>query len=396
MSVCHDVGGWLSRFGLGGNSLYCLKFLSFSWNWFFIPSQAETTRCNFFLPTMPFINYQDVQWETMLTESDYDLYHLPGFASLEADLLGGKAIGWYHVSGDEKYLMPLIQREIGSAGRYDLVSPYGYPGLLYNRITNPINDQKASQVLNLFEQEAREAGYVSSFIRLNPLWNAWKVVEGERTLNDHVRQWFHGGTISVDLRASETAIKDSFSENHRRNLRRLHSLGFTAQVNKWESIDGFVAAYRQTMKRRMAHPYYFFPDDYFRKLRDMLGDKLLYVSVCDADGRFSSGGLFTLFNPVMQYHLGATLTDQLYLSPSKLMMDAAIAYGKLNNARTLHLGGGLGGSTTDGLFRFKKGFGRLYHPYSTLRFVHDPKRYDELKRQGKFQNTPAEYFPEYR
>ncbi len=58
----------------------------------------------------------------------------------------------------------------------------------------------------------------------------------------------------------------------------------------------------------------------------------------------------------MQYHLGATVTDALYLSPSKLMMDYAIQLALQQGAERLHLGGGLGGSTSDGLFRFKKRF----------------------------------------
>jgi lipid II:glycine glycyltransferase (peptidoglycan interpeptide bridge formation enzyme) len=150
------------------------------------------------------------------------------------------------------------------------------------------------------------------------------------------------------------------------------------------------------MKRRNAHPYYFFPDHYFRQLRELLGQKLIYIAVTDKNGVFASGGLFTLFGNVMQYHLGATADEVVHFSPSKLMMDAAIEFGLVNGASLLHLGGGLGGSVSDGLFRFKKGFGQNYHPYSSLRFIHQPEEYMALKPEDSGFSKNNDYFPEYR
>jgi len=94
--------------------------------------------------------------------------------------------------------------------------------------------------------------------------------------------------------------------------------------------------------------------------------------------------------------LGATTNRHLRHSPSKLMIHAAIEYGMQHGAAMLHLGGGLGGSTTDGLFRFKKGFAPDYHPYTSLRFIHLPAVYERLKGSfGKAYNRNT-YFPEYR
>jgi hypothetical protein len=336
-----------------------------------------------------FIGPKDTLWTALLENTPHDVYHLPGYATIEAGLLNGEAIAWVHREQGNTFLIPLVSRTINGGQEFrDLVSPYGYSGML---TLNSIHADEASHALSLFNKEAAANGYVSSFLRLNPLLNSWQLPQTESW-----RQWFHGGTVSVNLSQPVEEIRGSFHQNHRRNLQRLHTSGYTAAINQWAELPQFMAAYRQTMKRRQAHPYYFFPDSYFQALHQLLGARLVFISIMDADGEFAAGGLFTLFDKVMQYHLGATTNKHLYFSPSKLMMDAAIEYGIAKRADLLHLGGGLGGSTTDGLFRFKKGFAEKYHPYTSLRFIHLPAVYEKLKLSlGKGYNRNT-YFPEYR
>jgi len=338
---------------------------------------------------MPFISSTDTRWHNLLNSAAHDIYHLPGYTELEARLLKGEAIAWYDANEGNPMLIPLVRRQInGNGGLYDLVSPYGYSGILSQF---EITAAEASVILGNFNREAGHAGYVTSFLRLNPLINQWQLPQTESW-----RQWFHGGTISVDFSNELEAIRSNYSENHKRNLRRLLTNGFYTVINTWDDMASFILSYNQTMQRRHAHPYYFFPMDYFLSLHKLLGERLILIVVKSAAGEFAAGGLFTLSGGVMQYHLGATADAFVTESPSKLMMDAAIACGKDIKAGLLHLGGGLGGSTTDGLFRFKKGFGRLYHPYTSLRFIHLPSVYEKLREQlGKGFNRNT-YFPEYR
>lgn len=344
---------------------------------------------------MPFIHHSDSKWKKLLEAARYDLYHLPGFALIEAELLAGEALGWYFQAHGTQHLISLIRRRVASSDHYDLVSPYGYPGILSS---TTIDEHEAADLLKLFHEEAAANNYISSFIRLNPLLNNWKLPKlTDDSAHEFCRQWFHGGTVSVNLQSNLETIRRAFSENHRRNLARLEKLHYKAEFNQWHLLDSFMTAYRQTMKRRAAHPYYFFPQSYFSRLHDLLGDALLFVSVSDSQNNFVAGGLFTTYNQVIQYHLGASTNEDLHLSPSKLMMDMAIRYGIENGASLLHLGGGLGGSTHDGLYRFKKGFGRQYHPYASLRLIHLPHIYEKLKR-NHIDKTSVQtaYFPEYR
>ena len=338
---------------------------------------------------MPFIQPDDFRWQALLAQTSHDVYHLPGYCLIEAGLMQGNAVAWHYHSNELQCLMPLICRNINGSSQYrDLVSPYGYPGLLCNQ---SISSEVAASILQEFHQEAGQRGYVSSFIRLNPLLNPWKL-----SGHEVFRQWMHGGTISIDLQRSSEAILLGFSENHRRNLRKLSSSGFCTAVNDWSTIGDFIRAYRQTMARRQAHAYYFFPDSYFNSLQQLLADKLVYVSISNINGQFVAGGIFTCFGDVMQYHLGATSNEAVHQSPSKLMMEVAVRFGVGVGAHTLHLGGGLGGSTSDGLFRFKKGFGNHFHQFSSLRFIHQPQVYHLLRTETHSDDVQSDYFPEYR
>ncbi len=337
---------------------------------------------------MAFIHVDDELWADFLKTVSHDVYHLPGYCAIEAWLLNGEALAWVHKNREDQYLIPLIKRPIkGTKNACDLVSPYGYPGLLCTRLLTAF---EAGEALSLFHQEAAQQGFVSSFIRLNPFFNEWKFEN-----NLPFRQWMHGATVSIDLNLDLDEIRNGFSLNHKRNIHRFRNFGFQSRINDYASINDFLEAYRQTMQRRKAAPYYFFPDTYFSAIKALLGEKLLYFSIYDNGGQFLAGGLFSLFGKLMQFHLGASSEPGLRYSSSKWMMDMAIAHGKTLGANTLHLGGGLGGNTNDGLFRFKKGFANQIHSYSSLRFIHNKELFNQLN--GKVAPAAVEsFFPEYR
>ncbi len=342
---------------------------------------------------MPFISTTDSRWTTLVSDTSHDFYHLPGFSKIEAELLEGEAVGWYGEEGECRCLIPLVKRPIGQHQLHDLVSPYGYPGMVSNI---KLSSKQAAAIFKRFHLEAKKEAYISSFVRLNPISNPWNFIQQQDRLDLPFKQFFHGETVSIDLIPSLITIRNNFSENHRRHLKQLLQRGCQLAFNEWSYLDAFIEVYRQTMSRKSALPYYFFPAGYFQKLKEQLGDHLVFITITDKEGQLLSGGLFTQFEKIMQYHLGATLTKALKFSPSKMMMDAAIVYGKLHNAEMLHVGGGLSANTADGLFRFKKGFGSHLHSFSTLRFIHNEEMYEKLIQANGEKHQRTVFFPEYR
>ncbi|HMM12736.1 MAG TPA: hypothetical protein PKE03_11640 [Bacteroidales bacterium] len=338
---------------------------------------------------MPFIDATHPYWTNFLNHTPHDLYHLPDYCAIEAWMLGGKALAWCFETKGLQVLMPLIHRSVSHDSHYyDLVSPYGYPGLL----SSPqLGSADAVAVIQAFNREAGAEGYISTFVRLNPLLNPWKLPP-----EVPCRQLQHGLTVSIDLSRPLEKIRAGYSVNHRRNLRGSIDR-YVVHIDDYADFDRFILAYNQTMHRKKAHPYYFFPEQYFHAIRHILGHRLIFIAINDNQGTFLSGGLFTLFGKVMQFHLGATMDQALTGSPSKLMIDAAVQTGINRGAALLHLGGGVGASSSDGLFRFKKGFSSTHYSFSSLQFIHNPDVYTLLASKSTPSPTlPFDFFPVYR
>ena len=137
-------------------------------------------------------------------------------------------------------------------------------------------------------------------------------------------------------------------------------------------------------------------------LSKSLGRVLKLFVVKMPDGEVISGGLFTLCNGIVQYHLGGTRNTALKLSPTVLIFDTVRRWSPKNGAHTFHLGGGVGGKT-DSLFQFKAQFSRRRHEFVTWRWIVAQETYRELSRQKQLSDlerglraiSPS-FFPAYR
>ncbi len=94
----------------------------------------------------------------------------------------------------------------------------------------------------------------------------------------------------------------------------------------------------------------------------------------------------------MQYHLAGTSEEFIRETPMKLILDEARLIGNETSAISLHLGGGVGGSDDDSLFKFKSGFSKDFKQFSVWKYIVDEKVYDELSSNI----TDTNYFPKYR
>lgn len=204
---------------------------------------------------MPFIKSTHSIWFNFLSTVDHDIYHLPEYSILDTTILGGKALAWYYKINDIEIIIPLVSRRIGTKNEYfDLSSPYGYPGILCNK---NVDIGLIKEALLKFNEEAAGAGYVSTFIRLNPFYNPWIL-----PVDTSYKQVFHGFTVSVNLVLPLVDIRKGYSLNHKRDLRKASQM-FYSKVNDYLTFDLFISAYHQTMKRRNASTFYYFSESYF-------------------------------------------------------------------------------------------------------------------------------------
>ncbi len=80
----------------------------------------------------------DPQWPEALRRLRHDFYHLPEYVRLDGEWNRARPMAFLARSGDQELFIPYLMRRcesllpesIGGEEVYDVVSPYGYPGLL--------------------------------------------------------------------------------------------------------------------------------------------------------------------------------------------------------------------------------------------------------------------------
>ncbi len=340
-------------------------------------------------------------WKECLAHTPHDFYHLPGYVRLCASQERAEPVAFVAQEGQNRLFVPLIVRPINgllatSGGLYDASSPYGYPSPLLKATENGESVQGfLTRAVELLLSGCRRRGIVSVFLRLHPL-----LALPLEPFRWHGILVHHGETVFVDLTQTEEEFWHQTRRQYRNKINFARRNGHVAEMDPtWSSFDEFFEIYTQTMHRVRASEGYFFPREYFHKLRDVLSGAL-HLCVVRIDGRVACAGLFSEICGIVQAHLSGARPDYGEQHPTKLMMDFARRWAKRQGNRMFHLGGGVG-ARRDLLFQFKSGFSKLRSDFHTWRAVVDVGAYQALVRRWE-QHTATEaedlggFFPAYR
>jgi hypothetical protein len=342
------------------------------------------------------IDVKSKQWKKALTILPHDIYHLPEYFELSAKLEGGHPVAYLVIDGSRVVFVPILVKELpaeflGHVTGKDATSPYGYACPLISKCCET-TDWKL--LLDDMVFKFQSLGLVSVFFRLNPLFEL-----PLQCFSQFGKLVHHGQTVFIDLDKPIEDIWGDFCKNHKRGINKLQKDRYTVVVDEWVYYDKFIDLYQETMERVGATKFYFFGNDYFYQLKNSLGQRLHLFVVLSGDKQVAAGGLFTVEDGIVQYHLGASSSNFLNVAPSKLMFYNAICWAKENDYKIFHLGGGLGAGN-DSLFQFKKGFSASLSDFYTWRIILDKARYkilEDLKFKGKeYKNHENDFFPTYR
>lgn len=335
-----------------------------------------------------FLGTSASDWAAVLQRCPHDCYHLPGWMRAAEFGDGGKARAVYATDGEQELLVPIIRRQV-DAEAWDAVSPYGYGGPI---VSHGVPRDFIDAALSAIVDRLRETGCVSWFIRLHPLLNA----DWQSSVGEVVEQ---GMTVSVDLAKSEAQHWRETRRSHRQNIVRAAEAGVTVRIDRdVDALPIFVRLYNQTMRRLDAAPSYCFDERYYEVLVAETGANLR-LFLAEEAGQIIGATLFSVAwgAGIMQAHLFGMDQRYLHRHPCKIITQAARNWGRERGLKRLHLGGGVGGSPSDSLFNFKKGFSPDTHVFRTQRVIVDPPRYMALC--GGNASTLSDmrgYFPAYR
>jgi Acetyltransferase (GNAT) domain len=349
----------------------------------------------------------DPLWQECLDSLAYDFYHLPGYLELEAARHFATPEAIIIKDGDQVFFLPYLIRDCrqlpdSSKFRqeeiYDVISPYGYPGLLVNQAGQ--NPRFIKKCLNLTYDRWQAQNICSAFMRLHPILNSY--IDSSISTRDKFVVCPQGDVVVCDLSSDIDEIWKQIRRTHRNKINKLTSAGFTAKMVSIEQyLDVFIDIYLETMNRVNATDAYYFTRDYFQGLVDILGDRL-NMCVVETAGTVVAACLLTEFNGIIQYHLGGTRTEFLPQSPATIMVYSIIEWAKQRNNNYVNLGGGIGGNQ-DSLYQFKSGFSSQSKPFVTIKTIVDNDIYDHLTslRAESLGKTLPElkdesFFPVYR
>ncbi|MUG92457.1 GNAT family N-acetyltransferase [Scytonema sp. UIC 10036] len=346
----------------------------------------------------------DPLWSKILQNLRHDFYHLPEYLALEAKRMKAVAEAML-IQDDEKiFFFPYLLRQCDDAFPedlkaseiFDVLSPYGYPGILLNE-AGVENFEFIHYAMLQVTQKFKDRRICSAFLRLHPILNnrfdeiyrlpAYKI---------------HSETIAIDLKLTESEIWHQTRPEHRTKINKSKRYGFVAKIAPLNQyLLDFIDIYVETMARVGASPAYYFSREYFLDFVEALKQHL-HLCTVELDSQVVCAGLFTECCGIVQYHLGGTRSEFLKFSPSTLMFDHVRYWAKERGNEIFHLGGGVGGAK-DSLHHFKAGFSRQRYNFPLIRLITDEKTYMYLVNlRAKLLNLQVnqllktEFFPVYR
>ncbi|MDJ0617732.1 MAG: peptidoglycan bridge formation glycyltransferase FemA/FemB family protein [Calothrix sp. MO_192.B10] len=352
------------------------------------------------------LHVSDSIWLETLQKFRHDIYQLPDYFALEAARNMSKAEAILLKDEDKIMFVPYLLRsceDIGidhsiSTDFLDVVSPYGYPGILLNEAatnTPDFLDIAISQLREVLQKK----GVCSAFFRLHPIIND---NFGHKFQQQNILT-LNGKTVSINLQLSDEDIWKQTKRDRRKKINHCQQVGLTAtMVPLEEYMDEFVAIYVETMERVKADKlYYSFHYKYFLEMQNILKHHL-NLCIVEINNQLASAGLYTECCGIVQAIFRGTRTKFIELSPSSLEIDYVRFWAKKRGNQIFHLGGGLGGSQNS-LYNFKASFSKQRHNFMTMRLIIDEEKYlylvkmraKELKLElRKIQNS--QFFPAYR
>lgn len=323
-------------------------------------------------------------WDELLDRTGAgDVYFRAAYLD-SASLLGQGRPSYLHLHGPTgDVLFPVLVRE-APGGRSDVGTPMGYGGPVATGEAPPV-----AEFFDLYERWCAENGIVATFARLHPVLGNQRLAEGRW----HLEHIGHSIGWRVAGRSAEE-LANGMDPHHRRVLRKARATEIEVTVDVApDDLGEFVSLYEETMRRRAASAFYFFPDTYWRQLTEALGG-----AVVRADARLEGELLASLVclssAPLLHYHLGASSEHGQRLGANHLLFYETAVWAAEHNFERFHLGGGVGGFE-DSLYEFKRRFdpgGAL--PAYLGKAVHDPDAYRALS--GEDEVDYAGYFPAYR
>lgn len=271
---------------------------------------------------------------------------------------------------------------------YDITTPYGYGGPIIHSTTD--RDKLIAAYMEDFRKYTQRERIVSEFIRFHPiLRNGQDFEEAYNAIYDRK-------TVGTNLTYADV-VGAEFSKHKRKDIRKLlrnPDIRYEVDENP-ASLDDFIEVYYSTMDRDGAGKYYYFKPEYFQMLLEKLNGHVITGKVYLRD-RVIAMGVYFRYGKYLHAHLSGTLLKYLDYSPANLLKYALATYGQEKGYELIHYGGGTSASEENGLYKFKREFGKnTVFDFYVAKKVWNAPVYRQLVESVN-ADVNSDFFPAYR
>ncbi|MCH4827372.1 GNAT family N-acetyltransferase [Planococcus halocryophilus] len=325
-----------------------------------------------------------------------DLFFVKDYVELYEKIEGGncEVFEFEHPIGTvyHQFIKREIPIPVEDGPYYDLLTPYGYGGPVITDLKDKTRkDELVTLFCQAFQDYSLEHNIVSEFVRFHPL------VENAQDFDSCYNVLFRRHTTGITLKGFEDPIQEEFSGSTRKRIRKALRDGVTYRITKNPSnLDQFQEIYLTTMKRVGAEDFYLFDDEYFSKMIENLGEKIILVEAI-YDSKVIGAELHFHTGPYVHTHLSGTIDGDInHLSPVYVMTYAIVLWAQEHGVEYIHSGGGVNPGPDDSLYLFKKRFGKnTEFDYYVGNKVWNEEIYDKLNEAANVSSDSG-LFPAYR
>ena len=323
-----------------------------------------------------------------------DIYFDKNYGKLYEKIEKGKSIIYKYEDENgvvsNQFILRKIPIEIDQNEYFDIVTPYGYGGPIIEKCKKDKKNELVKSYIDAFEGYCNKNKIVSEFIRFHPILN---------NANDFKQVYnpqYIRNTLGTNLDKFDDPVASEFSKHCRKNIRQAIRKGISYKITKSpDNLDTFRTIYYSTMKRNHATDYYYFPKQYFNDILKFFKENIILVEAV-FEGKTIASGLYFIYNKVIHIHLSGTLSEYLYLSPAYILRYAVTLWGKENEYKLIHHGGGRSNSDEDSLYKFKKQFARnTEFEFYIGKKIWNQEVYEKLCEFRKVEKN-EDFFPAYR
>ncbi len=330
------------------------------------------------------------QWNTVVRSFEkYDVYYLKEYVEAFSIRGDGEPLLFCYEDEDLRAIHVVMKRDIAADERfkdkiqadtfYDVVTPYGYGGWLFQGLGLA---EKAYEAYILW---CKQNNIISEFVRFSLFSNS--------------RESYYGDVIPrmnnvvCDLNCSMNDMLMRFEHKVRKNYKKAQRAGLQIEIDTvGDKLNDFLDIYYSTMDRNNAEKGYYFTETFFKTINKMRGN-FTYFHVL-YEGKIIASELVIIGSENMYSYLGGTYNEYFDMRPNDFLKCEIIKWGIEQGYRRFVLGGGYG--SDDGIFRYKKGFApEGIVQFYTGQMIFSETEYKKLVNVRE-ENLNPNFFPQYR